>query len=790
MRNLLRLAEDRDLAAKRALGGACSPLTGTNPDGLAFPTLHSSINGREEKGGKLAFRVYGCNDTGQILEHKYLTIMKTKFSLAHLAGLFLLIVAGSLHAATTNTVTVTANPKTAGEVSGGGKYLEGSIATVTATANDCNVFADWTVGGKKFTSNPYSFTVTGNVSLTANFTQIKYVISTSSSPTNGGTTSGGGNIGCGDIVALTAKANTSGGFAFTEWTPVQGISSTSDKFNLSVTGPDSFVAHFKDIQAPKITITAPVQKATITTSAFAIQGTAKDNVGVLAVYYSLNGGAWLPAFTTNGFANWYAYVTLPPNSTNNTVSAYAVDTSQNFSATNGPVKFNCTAAGFAPLSIAEQLAKVTSGTSQDNSFQLSFDTAVFVRISDATSDGGEVGTYTYTPTGPDTAELVLQRVFPRQNSGGNADALELTFTDAYNATYTDGTNGSGTFQFNATEESAPASLDGAVLIATSTVNPSLTSTNVFNSGTFTESDSGGTSAGLYTLTQFTPVAALLVETSADATTNYFVLSFTEGATPPSGIYFSETYSSSGVVSSDVGNFSTSLSAVTTTFVGPAAVTGLQATITPTVEPAKGFFFTRTFGRGTFASMYLPPASDLSLFTNGPNDVGIVLANTRVSANTGILSVMALDPPYAVGLDDYTVDVLWKTSTSALSSNVVTDETAKLVFSSKPLAQNAAAALSGHEITVKQANPTSTGTVTFKYNNFTGSGDVAGTFGNYTYAPYTPTMALVQLNTTSAVDEGQVLYVLLNFASTSSGTCVTSRMSGGKWELKPGTFTMK
>jgi hypothetical protein len=152
--------------------------------------------------------------------------------------------------------------------------------------------------------------------------------------------------------------------------------------------------------------------------------------------------------------------------------------------------------------------------------------------------------------------------------------------------------------------------------------------------------------------------------------------------------------------------------------------------------------------------------------------------------------MALDPPYAVGLDDYTVDELWKSSTSALSSNVVTGETTKLVFSSKPLAHNAPVALSGHEITVKQADPASTGTVTFKYNNFTGSGDVAGTFGNYTYAPYTPTMVLVQLNTTSAVDEGQVLYVLLNFASTSSGTCVTSRMSGGKWELKPGTFTMK
>lgn len=566
---------------------------------------------------------------------------------------------------------------------------------------------------------------------------------------------------------------------------------TNKEISFSVSGSESWVAHFKDIQPPKIAITAPVKNESIPTSAFVVQGTAIDKVGVLAVYYNLNGGGWQAASTTNGFTNWHAYVTLPPNSAN-TVSAYAQDTIGNMG-TNSPVSFKCTAAGFAPLSIAEQLATVTSGTGENNSFLVSFDTAVYVRISDTTSDGGEVGTYTYTPTGPDTAELVPQRALPQQ-SGSSNDVLELTFTDAYDATYTEGSNSSGTIAFSATEESVPASLDGAVIIETSFENTSLMTTNTFDSGTFTQNNNqGGSSSGAYTFTPFTPTAALVVETSAnpasnDPITNYLVLSFNVAATPPSYLYFSAAYGASGLTNEDVGSFAVSTSIVSAKFLGPITEAGLQAEVKPTGEPSTDDF-TRTFGKGTFASMYIPPGTNFLLFTNGPNDVGIHLSNTRVSADTGVATFMALAPPYAVGLDDYMVDVLWNSPTSATSSNLVSGETATLVFS--PLKNNAPAALTGQEITAKDTGASKAGTIKFNYNNFVGGGDLAGLSGTYTYAPYTPTMALVQLNATDFANAGEVQYVLLNFKSTDSGTYVNSRtVAVGLWRLRPGTFSMK
>jgi hypothetical protein len=713
--------------------------------------------------------------------------MKIKFSLAARAGLCLLTLAGSLQATTTNIITVKANPTAGGDVSGGGKYVGTTNALATATANGCYLFTDWTVAGLRgtITNNPLSFTVSNeNVTLTANFEQLKYVISTSSSPTNGGTISGGGTIDCGATAKLTARAKP--GFAFTAWTSSLEVPNTNKEISFVVNGPESFVAHFKDIQPPTIAITAPGNNEKITTSAFPLEGTAKDNVAVAAVYYSLNGGAWTPAYTVNGFAYWYAYVTLPPNSTN-TVSAYAVDTSGN-ATTNKQVKFFCTAAGYAPLSIAEQLATVTSGNNADNSFQVSFDTAVYVRISDSTSDGGEVGTYTYTPTGPDTAELVPQQVLPKQGGASN-DVLELTFTNAYNATYTDGTNGSGTFVFSATEESVPASLNGAMVIETSVVTNFVT-TNIFTNGNFTANGFEGNFAGTYTFTQFTPVGALLVETSSNAgsgdpITNYIVLSFSEGITPPSGNYYSESFGSAGPGPIDAGTFTTTTSAVTGKLVGPVSVFGLQAKVTPILPKGETVYpFTRTFGRGTFASMFIPPGTNFLLFSNAPNDVGIRLSNLHISDDTGVATFMGLAPPYIGVLDDYTTGVLWKSPTSALSTNLLTGEVAALTFST--LKNNAPAALSGMVLTVTPAGTTKTSTFTFNYNNVVGGGQEAGTSGTYTYALYTPTMALVQLNETIGPDSGEVEYVLLNFESSGGGAYVGSKFSGA-WELRPGTF---
>lgn len=69
---------------------------------------------------------------------------------------------------TTYTVSVSSSNTSMGTVSGGGTYEEGATATVTATPKSGYKFTRWSNGN---TTNPYSFTVTSNVSLTAYFEQ-------------------------------------------------------------------------------------------------------------------------------------------------------------------------------------------------------------------------------------------------------------------------------------------------------------------------------------------------------------------------------------------------------------------------------------------------------------------------------------------------------------------------------------------------------------------------------------------------------------------------------------------
>ena len=75
------------------------------------------------------------------------------------------------------TVTVAANPSNAGSVSGGGSYTYGQTCTVTASANNGYAFTNWTENGSQVSTNAsYSFTVTGNRNLLANFAQNTHTI--------------------------------------------------------------------------------------------------------------------------------------------------------------------------------------------------------------------------------------------------------------------------------------------------------------------------------------------------------------------------------------------------------------------------------------------------------------------------------------------------------------------------------------------------------------------------------------------------------------------------------------
>ena len=148
------------------------------------------------------------------------------------------------------TISVSANPSNGGTVTGGGTYQQGQSCTVTATANTGYTFLRWTENGSQVSTNAnYTFTVTDNRTLVAQFQAQSYTISVSASPTNGGSVSGGGTYNYGQSCTVTATANS--GYSFTNWTENGSQVSTNSSYTFTVNSNRTLVAHFMaNPQAP------------------------------------------------------------------------------------------------------------------------------------------------------------------------------------------------------------------------------------------------------------------------------------------------------------------------------------------------------------------------------------------------------------------------------------------------------------------------------------------------------------------------------------------------------------
>ena len=141
------------------------------------------------------------------------------------------------------TITVSANPTNGGTVTGGGTYQQGQSCTVTATANMGYTFTNWTENGNVVSSSAsYTFTVNGNRTLVANFTQQQYTITVSADPAIGGTVTGGGTFNYGQNCTLTATANE--GYDFVNWTEGGNVVSTEASYSFNVTSNRTLVANF------------------------------------------------------------------------------------------------------------------------------------------------------------------------------------------------------------------------------------------------------------------------------------------------------------------------------------------------------------------------------------------------------------------------------------------------------------------------------------------------------------------------------------------------------------------
>ncbi len=147
----------------------------------------------------------------------------------------------------TVSIAVQANPSNGGTVSGGGNYDSGTNVTVCASANAfCYSFVNWTDQNSNVvsTSACYSFTATNSETLVANFTLLSsaYSINTSSSPSDGGTTIGGGTVNCGSNVTVCASVN--GGYAFVNWTENGDVVGLLPCYTFAVNGNRMLVANF------------------------------------------------------------------------------------------------------------------------------------------------------------------------------------------------------------------------------------------------------------------------------------------------------------------------------------------------------------------------------------------------------------------------------------------------------------------------------------------------------------------------------------------------------------------
>ncbi|KAF0194763.1 MAG: protease [Bacteroidetes bacterium] len=203
----------------------------------------------------------------------------------------------------TFVITTSSSPAQGGTTSGGGTYNAGAQATVSATSLAGYYFLNWTENGNVVSADQdYTFTVSGNRLLTANFAPQEYVISTSSSPSNGGTTSGAGNYNYGTQVALNATANT--GFNFTNWTENGNVVSANASYSFTAENNRTLVANFQAIQYNISVTSSPVNAGIVSgggSYAYGTQATvnATANNGWNFVNWTENGNV---VSTTSGYS--------------------------------------------------------------------------------------------------------------------------------------------------------------------------------------------------------------------------------------------------------------------------------------------------------------------------------------------------------------------------------------------------------------------------------------------------------------------------------------------------------
>lgn len=140
------------------------------------------------------------------------------------------------------TIAVTASPAEGGSVENAGLYPDGSAAPLLALPNPGFAFLNWSENGAVVSAAPaYTFTVSGDRALVANFAAGS-AITTLAVPETGGTTQGDGSHVDGSPV--TVEAAPSANYVFVNWTENGVPVSTSAAYTFTAGGDRDLVANF------------------------------------------------------------------------------------------------------------------------------------------------------------------------------------------------------------------------------------------------------------------------------------------------------------------------------------------------------------------------------------------------------------------------------------------------------------------------------------------------------------------------------------------------------------------
>jgi len=140
------------------------------------------------------------------------------------------------------SIATSVSPVGAGTAGGAGSYPSNSPCSLVASANPGWGFKNWTENGiQASASKTYNFTVLTNRTLVANFVPA-YTVTTSVSPSYGGTSSGDGTFNSNSVVLVTATPIT--GFKFVSWTEFGSLVSISANYSFNLTADRALVANF------------------------------------------------------------------------------------------------------------------------------------------------------------------------------------------------------------------------------------------------------------------------------------------------------------------------------------------------------------------------------------------------------------------------------------------------------------------------------------------------------------------------------------------------------------------